>query len=93
MLPSGAAAVFAEEGDPEEEAVETCAGTDSSWMDTGTAVEAGAACAVPLWLAASSAVSVFLPASPSAVRRFRYWKATTASSVFRPKIPSAFPER
>ena len=37
--------------------------------------------------AAAIASSVFVPATPSAVRPFAFWKAFTAASVFSPKLP------
>ena len=37
--------------------------------------------------AAAIALSVFVPATPSAVRPFSYWKPFTAASVFAPKLP------
>ena len=42
--------------------------------------------------AALSASAVFGPTTPSAVRPFACWKATTACSVAGPKLPSTFSE-
>ena len=37
--------------------------------------------------ATAIALSVFVPAMPSAVRLFAFWKAFTAASVLSPKLP------
>ena len=78
------AAAGAESDEDEEDA---CEGADA-WA----AVEDDTA-AVPLLTAASSAVSVFFPASPSCFRPERLWKTYTALRVWFPNIPSAFPDR
>ena len=40
-----------------------------------------------LLTAVAIALSVFAPATPSAVRPFAFWKALTAASVLLPKLP------
>ena len=48
---------------------------------------------VPFLSAVSMAFRVFLPARPSTLSPFSFWKSATASSVLLPNLPSALPER
>ena len=77
------AAAGAEEDEDEDE---ICGEDAWGTVEDDTAV-------VPLLTAASRAVSVFFPASPSCFRPERLWKTYTALRVWFPNIPSAFPDR
>ena len=103
----GPETVVEEEGELPEEVVEVFAAAVSSWMFAAVSAETAeeeeeaeedeaeeeVLFADPLLLALSSALRVFLPASPSDVSPWADWKARTAVSVLLPKIPSAFPDR
>ena len=75
--PEGPEAVFPEEGVPEEE-------EDEEEDEEAEEEEPPAA-------AFSTAVRVFFPATPSALRLWAFWKASTAEKVILPYFPSAEP--
>ena len=89
--------------------VETTAALDSSWMDTGVGVVVAVVAedaleeladelfaeprTAPFLSAASMAFRVFLPARPSTLSPFSFWKRETALRVLVPNLPSALPDR